>query len=160
MKILSNTWSSHNLRRTYFPLNGRQVTWITTCTVQQHWWRCTSPCRLPEELKDGILARQRPLALLQHHPITSNHHNSPSSCCCSLLVRINVLEHLDANFSQPRPLSQILNRHGPQVQLPQRLHGRFASRFQKYGQALRSASGSSAKSEVSSASHVRICEAG
>ena len=35
-----------------------------------------------------------------------------SGCFCSLLVRINVLTHDDASFSESKPLSQLQNRHG------------------------------------------------
>lgn len=34
-------------------------------------------------------------------------------CFCSPLVRINVLTHDDASFSESKPLSYLQNRHGP-----------------------------------------------
>jgi hypothetical protein len=39
------------------------------------------------------------------------------SCCCSLPVPVNVFKHLDASFSQSKPLSQLQHRYGPLLRL-------------------------------------------
>jgi len=47
------------------------------------------------------MARQRLLLALRNRFIARKRHNSLPRCCCSLIVRINILTHLDASFIGP-----------------------------------------------------------
>ena len=75
----------------------------------------TSDVRVSEKdlISSTEVSRQRPLLLLQNL-LTENtrYHSSLPSWCSSLLVRIDVLKHLDAIFNSSTPLSQLQNRHG------------------------------------------------
>jgi hypothetical protein len=99
--------TNDNLRRRDCLLNCRPVIWITSI-VQQ--WTCglwyTSPWRWLEQIKHWSLAGQRPLHARRNRLIASKRpRDSLSRSCCSLLIRMDVLRHLDA--------SQLQNRHGP-----------------------------------------------
>jgi hypothetical protein len=84
-----------------------------------------------EEIKHWNFARQRPVLwcnrwskgpsntpayfiLLQNVIARKQRHNPLSSCCSSL---INVLKHLDASFSESKPLNQLWNHHSPLIRL-------------------------------------------
>ena len=73
-----------------------------------------SPGRYLQEIRHRNLETQSPVLSLQDLLISSTHpHNFLSSCCCSILIPLIVYKHLDASFSQSKPLSQLQNRHGP-----------------------------------------------
>lgn len=40
-----------------------------------------------------------------------------SSCCCWLHIHVSGLKHLDAFFSESKPLIELWNHHGPVVRL-------------------------------------------
>ena len=94
--------------------------------VQQYRLRCMKPWRWMKEIKHWVLARQRPLLLLQNLPTASKDpHNSVSSFCFSLLVPVNILKRPDATFYQSYPHSQLQNRHVPLLGLWFRFRFRF-----------------------------------
>jgi hypothetical protein len=51
--------------------------------------------------------------VLQNLLIASKHPHNSLLSCCSLFVRISVLKHIDASFSQSRSLSHVRNLHDP-----------------------------------------------
>jgi hypothetical protein len=97
------TWQSNGaLRRGDFLRNCRWLIWITF-VIQQYTYRLrlTISWRWREEIKHWSMARQRLLLALRICLIARKRHNSFPRCCCSLIVRINILTHLDASFMGP-----------------------------------------------------------
>ena len=110
MKNLHKVWNVINKWQfKHFVLNCRHV----MSNVQQYRWWYTSTCRWLEKPEHWILARQRPLFLLQDLFIASKHlHNSKSSCC-SLLIWIDILQHFLASFNELKLLRQFQNCYSP-----------------------------------------------
>jgi hypothetical protein len=98
-----------------------QVIWILICSIQQYGWRYTSPWSWLQGIKRYSLKRQRPLLLLLHNLLIArmHPHNSLPSYC-SLLIQINVLNHLAASFNVSKPVSQLRNYHGSLLWLMRR----------------------------------------
>jgi len=117
MYRVRNLTTNCDLRRRHLLLNYRQVIWIIMSNVQQYkWWR-TSTWRRLEAMKFWTLARK--ILFILQNPIVASKlpHNSLSRSCSSLLVRLCVLKHPDASFSNPKTLSQLQNTQGPLLRL-------------------------------------------
>jgi hypothetical protein len=94
---------NYNLRRRHFLSKCRRIIWIIVSNVQQYRRSLKMTSRNQILLN---LARQKPL-LLQNLLVATKHpHNSLSSCCFSLLARIDVLRHLDADFTGSQAVSK------------------------------------------------------
>jgi len=111
-----------NLRRKHFLLNCRQV---MSNAQQQRWWY-TSPWRWLEKTEHWILARQRPLFLLQDLFIASKHLHNSKSRCCSLLIWIDSLQHFLASFNFKTAIVQPLDS----CSSSRLLQGHFITEFQ------------------------------
>ena len=112
-----NLTTNGNLRRRHLLLKFRKVIWVIISNVQLTQVMINESLTKTWKIKYWTLARKRPL-LLQNLLIASKSpHNSLSRSCCSLLVGINILKHPDVSFSDPTPLSQIQNCHGPLLTL-------------------------------------------
>lgn len=91
------------LSRRHPLLKPRPLNWIISSN-QQYRWRSTNRWESLEEGKPRSLARKKHLLPLQSH--LSANKPPPSNLCCSLLLWINVLEHLYTSFNGFKPFRQ------------------------------------------------------